>query len=87
MLHLMGANPFTNIVNSYGDENNVSEINSNNTFNVLQFNRERSALGKLKKNDYSSFGEYDEDSFLSEPYKQSRKISKTPFKVLDAPAL
>ena len=60
-----------------------------NNFNVLQFNRERSAFGKLKKKEYipSNFGEYDEDSFLSEPYKQSRKISKTPFKVLDAPAL
>lgn len=85
MLHLMGENPFGNIVNTYGDEN-TAEINSNN-FNVLQFNRERSALGKLKKRDFGGFGEYDEDNFLSEPYKQSRKISKTPFKVLDAPAL
>ena len=64
----MGANPFTNIVNTYDE--NTPENNQKNVYNVLQFNRERSALKKLKKDKFCGFGDfYDEDSFLSEPYK------------------
>jgi cell division cycle 20-like protein 1 (cofactor of APC complex) len=33
------------------------------------------------------FAGLDEDEILSTPYTQQRKIPKTPFKVLDAPAL
>jgi cell division cycle 20-like protein 1 (cofactor of APC complex) len=33
------------------------------------------------------FAGFDEDSMLTLPYKQQRKIQKAPFKVLDAPAL
>ncbi len=35
----------------------------------------------------SPFAGFDEDQLLTAPYKQQRKISKVPFKVLDAPAL
>lgn len=33
------------------------------------------------------FAGFEEDSLLTAPYKQQRKIPKVPFKVLDAPAL
>ena len=37
--------------------------------------------------DLPAFAGFDEDRLLSAPYTKQRRIAKTPFKVLDAPAL
>lgn len=47
----------------------------------------KSILGARNTPKPNPFTGFDEDSTLSLPYNQQRKIQKTPFKVLDAPAL
>lgn len=47
------------------------------------------SFGGRRQNNFAlpAFAGFDEESLLSEPYTKQRKIAKTPFKVLDAPAL
>jgi len=37
--------------------------------------------------DLPAFAGFDEERLLSAPYTKQRRIAKTPYKVLDAPAL
>jgi cell division cycle 20-like protein 1 (cofactor of APC complex) len=48
------------------------------------------AVSPLSQNfsyELPAFAGFEEDQLLSAPYTKQRKIAKTPFKVLDAPAL
>ena len=58
------------------------------SYNVLKFNQQ-----SRRRNQHQTafnvlpFAGFEEEQLLSAPYKQQRKISRVPFKVLDAPAL
>lgn len=53
---------------------------------VLQFSDDQMA-DCSRPFDLPAFAGFDEDSLLKAPYTKQREIAKTPFKVLDAPAL
>lgn len=57
------------------------------SYNVLKLSQQERSPLKTSPFSSSPFGGFEEEQLLTAPYKQQRKISKVPFKVLDAPAL
>ena len=70
-----------------------SILGDENSFRILRFCSEKSLdmdvdrFSTFDSNENIGFQGVDESSVLSAPYQQQRKIARTPFKVLDAPAL
>ena len=85
LLELMSSDPIAgNNMSSFDFIDMMPSEQPSRPLNVLQF--------KPKNENHAPpqmpfFHNLEEEDILSVPYQQQRKIQKTPFKVLDAPAL